>query len=77
VPSLSKTAMRSGTCTKSGEPGFVTFATNSTIAFFADPSFHEDKGSVSAVAGETATRTAVTATNSAGTHAFLFIVFLS
>jgi hypothetical protein len=37
--------MRSGTGTKSGEPGVVTFVTNSTMDFFAAPSFHEGNGS--------------------------------
>jgi hypothetical protein len=37
--------MRSGVGTKSGEPGFVTFATNSTMDFLAGPSFHEGSGS--------------------------------
>ena len=45
VPSLSKTAMRSAGGTKSGEPFFVTFATNSTILAFAGPSFHDGSGS--------------------------------
>jgi hypothetical protein len=35
VPSLSNTAMRSATGTKSGVPGFVTFATNAVMACFA------------------------------------------
>ena len=35
VPSLSKVAIRFGSGTKSGEPSFVTFATKSTMAFFA------------------------------------------
>ena len=37
--------MRSGTGTKSGEPGFVTFATKAMMDCFAGPSFHEGKGS--------------------------------
>ncbi len=41
VPSLSKVAIHSAGGTKSGPPSFVTFATNSTLAFFAAPSFHE------------------------------------
>ena len=45
VPSLSKTATRSAGGTKSGEPGFVTLATKSTIARFALPSFQDASGS--------------------------------
>jgi len=41
VPSLSNTAMRSATGTKSGEPSLVTFSTNSTTDFLAVPSFYE------------------------------------
>src|SRR5271157_5809724 len=53
VPSLSKTAMRSAGGTKSGEPFFVTFATNSMIVAFAGPSSHDESGSDSACAGVT------------------------
>ena len=45
VPSLSNMAMRSAIGTKSGEPGLVTFATNSTMDRLAGPSFHEGSGS--------------------------------
>src|SRR6218665_2987073 len=45
VPSLSKTAMRSGTETKSGEPALITFSTKATIAFLEGPSFHEGSAS--------------------------------
>ena len=45
VPSLSNVAMRSATGTKSGEPSFVTFATNSTMDFLAAPSFQDRSGS--------------------------------
>src|SRR5216684_3205147 len=45
VPSLSKVAMRSGTGTKSGEPGLVTFSTKAMMDCFAGPSFHDGKGS--------------------------------
>ncbi len=45
VPSLSNVAMRSGTGTKSGEPGLVTFSTKVTMACFAVVSFHEGNGS--------------------------------
>jgi hypothetical protein len=45
VPSLSNVAMRSGTATKSGDPGFVTRETKPTSACFAAPSFHEGSGS--------------------------------
>src|SRR5439155_11837224 len=45
VPSLSNVAMRSSGGTKSGEPSFVTLATNSTMDCLAAPSFHEDNGS--------------------------------
>ena len=37
--------MRSGTGTKSGEPGLVTFSTKAMIDCFAGPSFHDGKGS--------------------------------
>ena len=40
-----RSAMRSAGGTKSGEPSLVTFATNSMMAFFAGPSFHEGSGS--------------------------------
>src|SRR4029077_10385048 len=45
VPSLSNVAMRSATGTKSGEPDLVVFVTNSTMDFFAGPSFQEGNGS--------------------------------
>ena len=45
VPSLSNTAIRSAGGTKSGEPSFVTFATNAVIAFFGAVSFHDGSGS--------------------------------
>jgi hypothetical protein len=45
VPSLSKVAMRSGTGTKSGEPGLVTFSTKVMMDCLAGPSFHEGNGS--------------------------------
>ena len=45
VPSLSKVAMRSAGGTKSGEPSFVTFSTNSTMAFFGAVSFQDGSGS--------------------------------
>jgi hypothetical protein len=45
VPSLSKVAMRSGTGTKSGEPGVATFVTKSMMDCFALPSFHDGSGS--------------------------------
>src|SRR5882672_1524883 len=45
VPSLSNVAMRSLTGTKSDEPTFVTFVTNSTIDFLAAPSFQEGRES--------------------------------
>src|SRR5262249_26984257 len=41
----SKAATRSAGGTKSRPPSLVTFATNSTIACFAFPSFHEASGS--------------------------------
>ena len=37
--------MRSGTGTKSGEPGVVTFVTKSMMDCLALPSFHEGSGS--------------------------------
>ena len=37
--------MRSGTGTKSGEPGFVTFSTKAMMDCLALPSFHEGSGS--------------------------------
>jgi hypothetical protein len=46
VPLLSEVAMRSGTGTKSGETGFVTFSTKAIIDFFATPSFQDGSGSV-------------------------------
>src|SRR5262249_19517122 len=45
VPSLSNVAIRSGTSTKSAEPGVEIFSTKETIDFFATPSFQEVKGS--------------------------------
>ena len=56
VPSLSNVAMRSGTGTKSGVPGFVTRETKPVIACFAAPSFHEGSGSTAtgALAGVSA-----------------------
>ena len=50
VPSLSNTAMRSGSGTKSGEPCLLTFSTNSTIAAFGAVSFQDGKGSDCAIA---------------------------
>jgi hypothetical protein len=44
-PSLSNVAMRYGTGTKSGEPGFVTFSTNWMIACLDAVSFYEGSGS--------------------------------
>src|SRR4051812_2237867 len=46
VPSLSKTATRSGTGTGSDPSVPETFATNSTIARFDGPSFHVGSGSL-------------------------------
>jgi hypothetical protein len=43
---LSKTTMRRGTGTKSGEPSRVTAVTKSTIDCFAAPSFHDGSGAV-------------------------------
>ncbi len=37
--------MRSGTGTKSGEPGFVTFSTKAMMDCLALPSFHDGSGS--------------------------------
>ncbi len=48
VPSLSNTAMRSGSGTKSGEPAFVTRSTKATTAFFGAASFHEGSESTAA-----------------------------
>src|SRR5438067_2091266 len=45
VPSLSNVAMRSSGGTKFGEPSFVTFSTNSTIAFLGAVSFQDGSGS--------------------------------
>jgi hypothetical protein len=45
VPSLSNVAMRSEGCTNSGPPLRVTRATKSTMAFLAEPSFHDGSGS--------------------------------
>jgi hypothetical protein len=45
VPSWSNVAMRSDCGTKFGLPCDVVARTNSTIAFFAAPSFHEGSGS--------------------------------
>ncbi len=45
VPSLSKVAMRSAGGTNSGEPLFVTFATNWMMDCLAFPSFHDGSGS--------------------------------
>ena len=45
VPSLSNVAMRSAGGTKSGEPSFVTFATNAMMDCLVFPSFHEGRGS--------------------------------
>ena len=59
---MSKVAMRSDTGTKSGEPDLVVFVTNSTMAFFAGPSFHEGNGSAAralAVMKATEARSAV------------------
>ncbi|SIT55515.1 hypothetical protein BQ8794_220080 [Mesorhizobium prunaredense] len=50
VPSLSNTAMRSGSGTKSGEPSLLTLSTNSTIAAFGAVSFQEGNGSDWAIA---------------------------
>ena len=46
VPSLSNTAMRSGSGTKSGEPSLVTFSTKATMAAFGAVSFQDGRGSV-------------------------------
>ena len=51
VPSLSKTAIRSETGTKSADPSFVTFSTKATMAFFERSSFQDGSGSVWAAAG--------------------------
>ena len=53
VPSLSKTAMRSGSATKSGVPSLVTFSTKATMAAFGAVSFHDGRGSepLAAIAG--------------------------
>src|SRR4029453_1809422 len=45
VPSLSNVAMRSSGGTKSGEPSFVTLATNSTMDCLTAPSLQEGNGS--------------------------------
>ena len=45
--------MRSAAGTKSGPPSVVTFATKSTIACFAGPSFQDGSGSVWAPADAT------------------------
>jgi hypothetical protein len=37
--------MRSGTGTKSGEPGLMTFSTKAMMDCFAGPSFHDGSGS--------------------------------
>ena len=58
VPSLSNTAMRSGSGTKSGEPSLVTFSTKATMAAFGAVSFHDGRGSVWARAGATTSRAA-------------------
>src|SRR5205823_5269460 len=54
--------MRSSGGTKSGEPSFVTLATNSVMDFFAGPSFHEANGSAACalVAMETTMQTSAT-----------------
>src|SRR4029079_3433398 len=57
APSLSKTAMRSGTGVKSGEPAVVTRFTKSMIAALAATSFHDERGSFGAMAGATAKKT--------------------
>ena len=51
VPSLSNVAMRSGTGTKSGEPGVVTLVTKSMMDCLAAPSFHEGNGSAAGEGG--------------------------
>jgi len=48
VPSWSKVAIRSAGSTRLGPPRVVVVCTNSTIAFFAAPSFHVGSGSVCA-----------------------------
>jgi hypothetical protein len=48
VPSLSKTAIRSATGTKSGLPSDATRFTKSTIARFDATSFHDASGSAAA-----------------------------
>ncbi|MCY1304935.1 hypothetical protein D9M70_547100 [compost metagenome] len=45
VPSLSNTAMRSATGTKSLPPSVVTAVTKASMALRAGPSFHDGKGS--------------------------------
>src|SRR5438477_6350976 len=50
VPSLSNVAMRSSSGTKSGEPSFVTFATNSTMDCLTAPSLQEGNGSAAGAA---------------------------
>src|SRR5688572_370971 len=58
VPSLSKTAMRSGVGTKSGEPSFVTRSTNATIAFRGPVSRQDGRGSSATAAPATSASTA-------------------
>jgi len=50
--------MRSGTGTKSGEPGFVTFSTKVMMDCLALPSFHEGSGSFWAYAPTNASSSA-------------------
>jgi hypothetical protein len=45
--------MRSGTGTKSGEPGVVTFPTKATIACLVLPWFQDGSGSVACAAATT------------------------
>src|SRR6266481_1824166 len=58
VPSWSNSAIRSAGGTKFGLPFVVVVFTNSTIAFFAAPSFHEGSGSVCANAWPNTNRNA-------------------
>jgi hypothetical protein len=63
--SLSNTAMRSGSGTKSADPVVVTFPTNSTIAAFGAVSFQDGRGSVCAVASDGASSVKATTPNHA------------
>src|SRR5438046_7923779 len=70
--------MRSSGGTKSGEPSFVTLATNSVMDFFAGPSFHEANGSAACalVAMETAMQTSATVMRFCVRLVFIALTFL-